>query len=107
MALTEITDENFTSLTGSGKLALISFCAGWCNSSKMIGPVLNDLANEVKENILIGRVNVDASPGISKQFGISSVPALLFFKNGVEIYRQIGAAPKDVINAKLISLSKP
>jgi thioredoxin 1 len=67
----------------------------------MVGPVVEELANEYEGKAVIGKVNVDNNPGISMKFGIRNIPALLYFKNGEIVDKQIGAVPKSVLAQKL------
>lgn len=101
MAL-EITDSNFEELVlKSDKPVLVDFWAEWCGPCRMVGPVVEELAQEYEGQAVIGKVNVDENPNISVQFGIRNIPALLYFKNGEVVDKQIGAVPKSVLAEKL------
>ncbi|OKS85212.1 Thioredoxin-1 [Mucilaginibacter polytrichastri] len=67
----------------------------------MVGPVVEDIAKEYDGKAIVGKVNVDNNPGISMKYGIRNIPALLFFKNGEIVDKQIGAVPKSVLSGKL------
>lgn len=67
----------------------------------MVGPVVEELAKEYEGKAVVGKVNVDHNPNISMKFGIRNIPALLFFKNGEIVDKQIGAVPKSVLADKL------
>ena len=67
----------------------------------MVGPFVDEIAKEYEGKAIVGKVNVDNNPGISMQFGIRNIPALLFFKGGQVVDNQIGAAPKSVLANKL------
>lgn len=67
----------------------------------MVGPVVEELAKEYEGKAVIGKVNVDNNPQISMQFGIRNIPALLYFKNGEVVDKQVGAVPKSVLAEKL------
>lgn len=101
MALT-ITDSNFEELVkNSDQPVLIDFWAEWCGPCKMIGPVVEELAKEYEGRAVIGKVNVDENPNISMEFGIRSIPTLLYFKGGSVVDRHVGVAGKDVLAKKL------
>jgi thioredoxin 1 len=101
MAL-EITDSNFEELVlKTDKPVLVDFWAPWCGPCRMVGPLVEELATEYEGKAVIGKVNVDDNPEISMKFGIRNIPALLFFKNGEVVDKQIGAVPKSVLAEKL------
>lgn len=98
----EITDSNFDEVVlKSDKPVLVDFWAEWCGPCRMVGPVVEELATEYEGRAVIGKVNVDENPNISIKFGIRNIPALLYFKNGEVVDKQIGAVPKSVLAEKL------
>ncbi len=101
MAL-ELTDANFEELViKSDKPVLVDFWAEWCGPCRMVGPFVEEIAKEYDGKAVVGKVNVDNNPNISMQFGIRNIPALLYFKGGKVVDKQVGAVPKSVLAGKL------
>lgn len=101
MAL-EFTDANFQqTVLESDKLSVIDFWAEWCGPCRAIGPVIEELSKEYEGKVNIGKVNVDVNPTLSMNFGITSIPAILFVKGGQVVDKQIGAVPKSVLDKKI------
>lgn len=101
MAL-EITDSNFKEVVlNSDKPVLVDLWAEWCGPCRMIGPIVEELSKEYEGRAVIGKVNVDFNPGVSQDYGVRSIPTLLFFKNGQLVDKQVGAVPKNILVGKL------
>lgn len=101
MAL-ELTDSNFEStVLQSDKLTVVDFWAEWCGPCRAIGPVIEELAKDYDGKINVGKVNVDSNPNLSVNYGITSIPAILFIKGGQVVDKQIGAVPKTVLDKKI------
>ena len=98
----ELTDANFEELVlKSDKPALVDFWAEWCGPCRMVGPSVEEMSKDYEGKAVIGKLNVDNNPNISVQFGIRNIPALLYFKGGKVVDKQIGVAPKSVLAGKL------
>lgn len=101
MAL-ELTDANFKeTVLDSDKLSVVDFWAEWCGPCRAIGPVIDELSKDYEGKVNIGKVNVDNNSKISSEYGITSIPAILFIKNGQVVDKQIGATAKNVLDKKI------
>ena len=101
MAL-EFTDSNFqTEVLSSDKLSVIDFWAEWCGPCRAIGPVIEELSKDYAGKVNVGKVNVDQNPQLSINYGITSIPAILFIKDGQLVDKQVGAAPRSVLEKKI------
>jgi len=104
MAL-EITDKNFEELViKADKPVILDFWAEWCGPCRIIGPIINEIAEDYKEKAIVGKVDVDNNPNIAARFGIRNIPTVLFFKDGVVADKQVGAVPKSSFINKLEKL---
>jgi len=101
MAL-EITDANFEELVlKSDKPVVVDFWAVWCGPCRMVGPIVNEIGEDYKDRLVVGKVDVDNNPGISAKYGIRNIPTILFFKDGEVVDKQVGAVPKQVLVGKV------
>lgn len=101
------TDSNFESeVTGSEVPVLVDFWAPWCGPCRMIAPVIERLADKYGAQLKVGKLNVDENPQTASRFGIMSIPTLIFFKDGREVDRVIGALPEAVLSSKIEELLK-
>ena len=89
------TDSNFQNeVLSSDKLTVVDFWAEWCGPCRAIGPVIDELSKEYDGKVNVGKVNVDENPQISMNYGITSIPAILFIKGGQVVDKLVGAQPK-------------
>jgi|LQAB01.1.fsa_nt_gi thioredoxin 1 len=98
----EINENNFArEVSSSDKLVLVDFWAPWCNSCKMLSPVIEELAVEYEGRVKIGKVNTDENTSLSAKFQISSIPCLILFKNGETLHKTVGFRSKNDIKKSI------
>ena len=102
MAEITLTNDNFkTEVLESEMPVLVDFWAPWCGPCKMLGPVISELAEEYEGKVKVGKVNVDDEEELAMQYGIESIPAVLYFKNGEVVEQSLGFKPKAAFKAIL------
>ncbi|MBV8516614.1 MAG: thioredoxin [Acidobacteria bacterium] len=95
----ELTDADFASAIASGA-TVVDFWAAWCGPCRMIAPVIEELA-ATRSDVRFAKLNVDQNPRTSAAFNVQSIPLLVFFRDGVEAGRLVGAVPKPQIEAAI------
>jgi thioredoxin 1 len=78
---------------------LVDFWAEWCGPCKMIGPILEEIAGEMKDKLIIAKMNVDENPMVPSKYGIRGIPTLMMFKGGQLASSKVGALPKPALQA--------
>ncbi|MDO4511570.1 MAG: thioredoxin [Bacteroidales bacterium] len=97
-------DENAKQAIESGKPVVIDFWAEWCGPCRHIGPFVEELAEEFEGRVLIGKYDVDEGDDLPVDYGIRSIPTILFFKDGELKNRHVGSASKDDLKKKIEEL---
>lgn len=91
-------DSNFTQTINKFPLLLVDFWAPWCGPCRTMSPLIDQIGKEYMGKLVVGKVNVDENPTISRQFGISSIPTLILFKRGQAVNKIIGSVSKNKID---------
>jgi thioredoxin len=94
-------DAHFDEAVKKYPLMLIDCWAEWCGPCRMVGPIIDELARDYDDRLVVGKLNVDDNPETAGRFGVVSIPTLLIMKNGNEVDRIIGAVPKKLIEERL------
>tara|TARA_B110000263_G_C14930095_1_gene338831 strand:+ start:133 stop:453 length:321 start_codon:yes stop_codon:yes gene_type:complete len=98
MPTKNITDENFEKeVIKSDKMTLVDFWAEWCGPCKQVAPILDEISNEMAEQIVIAKHNIDEQPNIPTKYGVRGIPTMLIFKGGELISTKVGASTKSNI----------
>ncbi|TJY41860.1 thioredoxin [Cohnella pontilimi] len=95
-----VTKENFNETVSQG-VSLLDFWAPWCGPCKMQLPIVEELAEELKGQATIAKVNVDEEPELASQFGVMSIPTLILFKDGQPIDKMVGLQSKAALQSKI------
>ncbi len=94
MAVVKLTTENFDQeVLQAGQTVLVDFYADWCGPCKMMGPVVEEIANE-ETGVKMCKINIDEEMAVAQKYGVMSIPTFIAFKNGEIAGKQIGAVPK-------------
>ena len=102
MALIHFNQAGFDKALNAGGLMMVDFWATWCGPCKMLTPVMESLAQDYEgKAVTIGKVDVDEEGALAQRYGVMSVPTVIFFKNGEEIDRKVGAMPPAVCSAAI------
>ena len=100
----KLTDAEFQNILTGNSMLVVDCYADWCAPCRMIAPFIQELATEYTGKVAFSKLDVDHNPRISMQFGIRSIPTLLFFKNGKLVDQVIGALPKHALKQRVEAL---
>ena len=101
----EATESNWDDQVLNSELpVLVDFWAEWCGPCKMIAPSVHDMAVEYEGKLNVAKLDVDSAPSIAMKYGVRSIPALIFFKDGQPVDQIVGAVPKGALKKKVDSV---
>ena len=104
MALIHFNESTFDEALNSKELMMVDFWATWCGPCKALAPVIDELAEEYADRVVIGKYNVEEEGELSNTYRIMALPTILFFKNGERVDRLTGSQTKETLKAKIESL---
>lgn len=99
-----INKTNFEEVLASGKPVVIDFWAEWCGPCRMIAPIVDELATEYADQVVIGKCDVEDNDDITVKYGVRNIPTIIFLKNGELVDKQVGACSKDALKEKIEKL---
>ncbi len=102
-----LTDANFDQTVTQASLpVLVDFWAPWCGPCRITEPIVERLSHEMSGKLIVGKVNVDENPGISRRYGVQGIPTMIIFRNGQVADRWVGALPEPAIRSRISSIVK-
>ncbi len=102
--LVDATDADFAKVTDTSRLVLVDLWAPWCGPCRMVAPILETLSRDFAGSLKVVKVNVDGSPATSQRFNASSIPMLVFMRDGEVVETVVGAQPEHVLRSAVEKL---
>jgi thioredoxin 1 len=102
--VTELNEKTFDAFVENNKTVLIDCWAPWCRPCRILAPIIEELAAELKDKVAVAKLNTDENQAIAVRFGINAIPTLLVFKEGVEYEPLVGLMPKEEIRDYVLNL---
>lgn len=102
--VTELNEQQFEEFVKQDGVVLVDCWAPWCGPCRRMGPIIEELANDLAGEVAVAKLNADENQMVASKFGINAIPTLLFFKNGVQQEPLVGLRPKEDIIAYIRSL---
>ena len=96
MSVVNINSSNLEEIKRQGKPVLLDFYADWCGPCRMVSPIVDEIAEE-RDDVIVGKINVDQEPMLAGEYGVYSIPTLVVLKGGEVKAKSVGARPKDAI----------
>ena len=97
----EFTDSNFEEKALNSGVAVVDFWAVWCGPCRMVAPVIEELATDYGDNVLVGKLDVDSNPETSMKYNVRSIPTILILKDGEVVDKHVGTATKGQLKQKI------
>ena len=97
-----VTEQTFDAeVIKSDKAVIVDFWAEWCGPCRAVAPVLDKIAEERSDELIVVKVNIDEEPGLAQRYGVQSIPTIILFRNGEPAKATVGAQPKGALEKSL------